>query len=496
MASSRRTRAAAAPDGRRPQPPLLHDPSRWPAQRNALSRVRDGKVKSGASFQKVLVEVSHDLDDPDSFGGAKAIPFAEFDPEWWASTLPFIARLALASEVLLQRDEESARLFYLPPNVPGTVKLPRLHVASILALAFFDAIPPPEVDPSWEMPDHLSFSFWLSCNWGGAEAQKALCLAGYFAAAKASFANDLSDSAIATAVETAGSDADAVTIMRLVLPDASSMSLQQWKGCEAPLMPLTVVPSGGIEGAPGALQADFANEYLGGGVLHSGNVQEEIRFSICPECLVGMLICPRMRPSEAIVIDGVRQYASYRGYGGGFTYTGPYDTTHGDQWGPGPAAARFGPPETVVAIDAKCYYFEDPENQYSGSSMLRELTKLRAALGDGGPLPRDGGEGDLSLSTLSPRRAFATGNWGCGVFGGDARHKALLQWMAASYTRRPILYYPFGDPKASGLAETAAKLLAAKVTVGQLARALLAGDRQECSNGRAFACVEKRLCKQ
>ena len=30
------------------------------------------------------------------------------------------------------------------------------------------------------------------------------------------------------------------------------------------------------------IQADFANEYIGGGALGSGMVQEEIRFNICP----------------------------------------------------------------------------------------------------------------------------------------------------------------------------------------------------------------------
>ena len=59
------------------------------------------------------------------------------------------------------------------------------------------------------------------------------------------------------------------------------------------MQPLQVVEKGGIEDAPNTLQADFANEYIGGGVLCGGNVQEEIRFSICPECLVSMLLCPR-----------------------------------------------------------------------------------------------------------------------------------------------------------------------------------------------------------
>ena len=34
------------------------------------------------------------------------------------------------------------------------------------------------------------------------------------------------------------------------------------------------------------LQVDFANKFIGGGVLGHGAVQEEIRFLICPELLV------------------------------------------------------------------------------------------------------------------------------------------------------------------------------------------------------------------
>lgn len=50
------------------------------------------------------------------------------------------------------------------------------------------------------------------------------------------------------------------------------------------------------------------------------------------------------------------------------------------------------------------------------------------------------------------RRAFlrpvATGNWGCGAFGGDPQLKAMLQWVAVSATGRPqMLYYPFSDKR-------------------------------------------------
>ena len=39
------------------------------------------------------------------------------------------------------------------------------------------------------------------------------------------------------------------------------------------------------------LQLDFANKYVGGGVLGNGCVQEEIRFLICPELIVSCLLC-------------------------------------------------------------------------------------------------------------------------------------------------------------------------------------------------------------
>ena len=123
--------------------------------------------------------------------------------------------------------------------------------------------------------------------------------------------------------------------------------------------------------------------------------------------------------------------------------------------------------------------------QYDDGAMLRELRKLRAALGDGGEAERaDGG-------AAAP---FATGNWGCGVFGGDARLKALLQWMAASRARRDVLYYPFGDPKIEGLRETADRLLARRTTVGELARAL-AGKGAALADGRAFDVVLAELAR-
>jgi hypothetical protein len=39
----------------------------------------------------------------------------------------------------------------------------------------------------------------------------------------------------------------------------------------------------------------------------------------------------------------------------------------------------------------------------------------------------------------------ASGNWGCGVFGGDPKLKTLLQLMAASEAGRHLAYFTFGN---------------------------------------------------
>ena len=41
--------------------------------------------------------------------------------------------------------------------------------------------------------------------------------------------------------------------------------------------------------------------------------------------------------------------------------------------------------------------------------------------------------------------AVATGNWGCGAFGGDPHLKALIQLMAAAECNRDVYYFTFGD---------------------------------------------------
>jgi hypothetical protein len=75
-------------------------------------------------------------------------------------------------------------------------------------------------------------------------------------------------------------------------------------------------------------QADFANAFIGGGVLTSGCVQEEIRFAVCPELVPSVLLCQKMAPDEAIVLIGGEQFSAPQGYAGSFKWGGAFEVRH------------------------------------------------------------------------------------------------------------------------------------------------------------------------
>ena len=234
----------------------------------------------------------------------------------------------------------------------------------------------------------------------------------------------------------------------------SSSVLPSWSSSNQKLSRLHISTEGKIEteGA-GFLQADFANEYIGGGVLRSGLVQEEIRFTICPELIASMLFSEAMQDTEAISVIGVEQFSCYSGYGDSFQFEGRMkDETDRDTSG-----RRL---TCLVAMDA-IRFSGDTELQFDVPKVLRELNKAFVAFG-----------GQNSREVRLP--AVATGNWGCGAFGGDPRLKLLIQLMAASEAGRDLAYFTFGDEDLTREGgRLYSKLVEEEVTVGQLFLALV-----------------------
>ncbi|CAG0892968.1 unnamed protein product [Cyprideis torosa] len=200
------------------------------------------------------------------------------------------------------------------------------------------------------------------------------------------------------------------------LPDWSQMSSVQLS------RDLHVDSAGLIEvQGEGLLQADFANRFLGGGVLRSGCVQEEIRFLLSPELIVGLLLCERMEDTEVVLLTGAEQYSYGTGYAETFKWIAPcYDTVPRDPF-------------------------------------RRRMTQAFVAF-------------FVRPSSEQPAVAVATGNWGCGAFNGDKELKFLLQLLAASAnSQRGMAYFTFGDEDfRDRIAHLHSVLLASGFSVGDM----------------------------
>ncbi|KAM7489325.1 hypothetical protein LguiB_026809 [Lonicera macranthoides] len=224
-----------------------------------------------------------------------------------------------------------------------------------------------------------------------------------------------------------------------------------WSKSNISLCPLKVFTSGFIEDQPGeALEVDFANKYIGGGALHRGCVQEEIRFMINPELIAGMLFLPSMADNEAIEIVGAERFSNYTGYASSFRFSGDYmDKREVDLMGRRKTR--------IIAIDA----LDCPgKRQYGTECILRTIYTKECI---GGRLFRESAsassseineeipcdkmnrhveeKGSSQCVDHQDEIGIVTGNWGCGAFGGDPELKAIMQWLAASQALRPFIYY-------------------------------------------------------
>lgn len=221
---------------------------------------------------------------------------------------------------------------------------------------------------------------------------------------------------------------------------------------------LHVASGGAIETeGTGLLQVDFASSCIGGGVLGSGLVQEEILFLLSPELIVSRLFTEKLGDTECLIITGSQQFSQYSGFGDSFEWAGPHDDhLQRDEW------MRLQ--RRILAIDAM--NFKHRSDQYTMSNVTRELNKAYC-----GFKGRDPDEPDI-----------ATGKWGCGVFNGDPQLKAVIQLMAAAKARRGLAFFTFQDEDLKrGLERTYHQLVSDGATVGRVFRLL----RNYCAVQRA-----------
>ncbi|XP_062082467.1 poly(ADP-ribose) glycohydrolase 1-like [Humulus lupulus] len=433
----------------------------------------------------------------------------EESKKWFEGIVPALANLLLRFPSLLESHYQNADnlingvktgLRLLNSQEAGLVVLSQELIAALLGCSLF-CLFPITIRGDKHLPtinfDHLFASLHDSCD--QKQQGKIKCIIHYFERICAQIPGG------------------SVSFERNVLPlehrplCVSYPDANFWSGSLVPLCKFEVCSFGLIEDqSSGALEVDFANKYFGGGALHRGCVQEEIRFMINPELIAGMLFLPALADNESIEVVGTERFSNYTGYASSFRFSGDYVDKK--------EMNSLGRRKTrIVAIDALCC----PEmRQYKIKYLLREINKAFCGFMDQSKyyqydrqlLKNDcsGDEHDVvmkdpnyaSTSDIGAEAAstsietfeesvdpvpktcqekghqslkkrddvgIATGNWGCGAFGGDPELKTIIQWLAASQGRRPfIAYYTFGLRALQNLDQVTEWILVHKWTVGDL----------------------------
>ena len=254
-----------------------------------------------------------------------------------------------------------------------------------------------------------------------------------------------------------------------------------WLSFNQSLCKLSVFKSGAIEDARGFLQVDFADELIGGGVLRTGAVQEEIRFIISPETIVACLVAEKMGDHECIVLRGCEQFNTYKGYGRTFSFKEDLiDTTPRDSW------RRIS--TCIVAIDALKY--RDLQQQFQPHFLLREINKAFCGFSVSQFTQ------SISLTSKSHLSPVATGNWGCGIFKGNLQLKAMVQLLASSMAPRNLRYFVFGEEAfGTQLEEVCHHLENKRCTVARLFQLLLSYWPPEQPHYDLFTHIKLHLAR-
>ncbi|KAI4816507.1 hypothetical protein KUCAC02_008833 [Chaenocephalus aceratus] len=281
---------------------------------------------------------------------------------------------------------------------PAAITLSQTQIACLLANAFFCTYPHRNFSgPKAEYHNYPSINFTsLFGNSSSRKEQKLRAIMHYF--------QEVTAKKLTTGL---------VTFERRCLKDTD---LPNWRSCKKKMHKLHVASHGTIENeGEGMLQVDFASSWIGGGVLGSGLVQEEILFIINPELIVSRLFTEKLGTRSA-----PSSFSNYSGFGDTFEWKDPHEERlNRDEW------ARLQ--RQIVAIDA--LHFKHRSEQYNMIDVTRELNKAYC-----GFKAHQSNEPDI-----------ATGNWGCGAFNGDKQLKAVIQLMAAAQAERDLAFFTFED---------------------------------------------------
>jgi len=216
------------------------------------------------------------------------------------------------------------------------------------------------------------------------------------------------------------------------------------------------IRSGKIEEVSDAVEVSFSDEELGATDLLIGATQQPIKFFMHPELILGVLFCEIIKDDEALLIKGVKQFSVFTGYSSTFMMEkeDPNETLSSEE----KEILLLDPIDFIKISEEEKDVWKKEEKinnalndfnlnsfeenkltamkkedqkrkvqqylyQYQKDKVLRELNKYY-----------------VGFSADDIKEKISSGSGGCGIYGGNPQLKFLMQWIAASVTKKELAY--------------------------------------------------------
>lgn len=322
----------------------------------------------------------------------------QFDFNFFSSMLPFIFQLASESyenfnfpKVLKQQENKE-------------ISFTKYQIAGIMAQLFFGLIPNRK---ETNLPETVNF-LSLFTRQNDLKVQKLLCILNYFKTIKKWEENEKEKLK------------EIVIYSRKV--EYQIKNAKHWNASTEKSLDYEIIRQGTMEEQQfkKAIIVDFANKLVGGGVLKSGAVQEEILFMICPECIPSLYFFEEFEDNEVGFITGADRINKIQGYKKNFQFIGDFPQNL--------SPSMNKPQEMIIAILDALDFNEVQSPEYAAENLERELNKAF-----------------LAFSSHDNFQNVVTGKWGCGIFGGTPILKFIIQWIAASECRKSMKFCTMND---------------------------------------------------
>ena len=294
-------------------------PSSSPEEWQFIESVLRGPSNDGAGLDSMLTQFSSRDPEPKVATFFSSLDWmgpetASFDfALFYELGLPLMLEVALEMPTLFPAEAEPLPIFKMRSSWPAetgvlgekrSVSLTRRQCACLLAHSFFGSLKRP---PGVELND---FRFTVRDLFVGTAASptSGVTFLNYFTVLAQRGTLESEDQGGVVTFDRQGY--------------RKGPSPWQWDGNGKPLCRVEIV-DGSVDDCVADAHAEFANAYVGGGVMTGDAAMEETLFLVKPELMVAMALQGRMVDEEVVSVSGARKYSSISGFGQNFVSMSP-----------------------------------------------------------------------------------------------------------------------------------------------------------------------------